>query len=136
MASELYSPSNAHQGSVNSRTSKMLSRFVSLRQTWRESRLRIVVHEIYSLPRRIRAILNTPSLWRGVEISHGMLADGTETFHQENTFQRACNENISRQQSENHWAGHLDLQMAARAFQQGAQWAYRNFCNRTRNGES
>jgi hypothetical protein len=136
MASELYFPLNAQRGNATLPTSKNGFRLFCLRQTGRESLPRIVGHEIYSFFRRIRAILNIPSLQYGPEIPRGMLEDKTESFDQENTFQRACTEGISQLSNANHWATCLDLQMAAKAFQLGALWAHRNACKRTGNDES
>jgi len=136
MALQLSPQSNAHSGTAYRPKSKIESRIISLRRAWTWSLLRIVVHEICSLPHRILVILRTPSLRSGPEISRGMLNDGSESFDQENKFQRACIENMAQLKNENHWAGYLDLQITAISFQHGAKWAHRNFCNRTRNGES
>jgi hypothetical protein len=136
MASKVYSPSNVQRDSVNRRTSKMRSRLISLRQSWRWSLPRIVVHEIYSLPCRISAILAAPSLRYGPEIPRGMLDRSKESFDRENRFQLSCIESMEQLQSENRWAGYLEMQMAAKSFQRGALWAYRNFCSETEKCES
>ena len=136
MASESYFPLRVQRDNANLPKPKTGFQLLFRRDTGRESLPRIVVHEICSLLRRIQAILNTPSLQYGPEIPRGMREDNTESFDQENTFQRACTEGISQLSNANHWATRLDLQMAARAFQLGALWADRNACKRTGNGES
>jgi hypothetical protein len=125
----------AHHGISKRPKTMMRSHWFSLHLAWKESRLRTMARETRSFFRRMKAILNTPSLSRGPEIPRGVMMLG-ENLHQENKFQVACNENMRRLKDEEHWPEYLDLQIAAISFQRGAQWAYRTYCNRTDSDES
>jgi hypothetical protein len=127
---------DARRDTVRRPKTKMQSRLRVLRQSWRQSILRIVVLEIYNLPRRILAILRTPLLRLGAEIPRGTMDRGNESFGQENVFQCACTQHMEELKSENQWLGHLEIQVAAISFQRGARWAHGNIGNQIDNGES
>jgi hypothetical protein len=56
-----------------------------------------------------------------------------ESFCLENSFLRVCTQNMQLLQTQHDWCGVLEVQMAAQAFQRGAQWASGNSCIRKRN---
>ena len=108
---------------------------VYLRRWWGYSQARIMLEELRNFPRRISAIRKTSHLRSGPELPLSPWGHSLETFPQVSSFLRACNEDIQRLRTENPWAGRLEVQMAAQAFQFGARWALCNSGSKTDSAE-
>ena len=113
--------------------SKIESRLRALRRSWSLSLLRLIVLEVRSVYLRIGSILATPSLRSGANLPRGIWAHNRCDDCLENNFVFACSDNMQRLRCEFPWSGVLEDQIAALAFQNGAQWAYRTLCSEKRN---
>jgi hypothetical protein len=122
--------------SKNRPKSKIESRLLSLRRSWRQSRARIVAGEFYRFYHRIREIQKTPSLRFGAELAPSMWGHSLWTFPAPSSFLSACTESMEQLQIQHRWCGPLEVQMAAQAFRNGAQWASRSFCSETDSAAS
>ena len=107
----------------------LASIFHWLSNRWSCSTLRIVVFEICNFPRRLSAIRQRKHLRFGPSIPTYPTYDSKESRGQGYEFACSCISNIQRLRADNRWAGFLDLEFAAEAYQAGANWA---ICNRKR----
>jgi hypothetical protein len=103
---------------------------------WQSSALRILAEEICNFPRRILAIRRRPHLRFGYTLPTYPTFDGRESQGQGYKFALACNADIQRLRQDNPWAGRLDLEMAAEAYQAGADWAIHNICSCKEKGST
>jgi len=92
---------------------------------WHHSTLRKVVDEIGKFPRRMVALRQLPN-WALYRLP------STHSGLPPNSFLQSCSDCIQELRGEFPWAGYLDAQMLARAYAEGARWAYDNFCKETR----
>jgi len=97
------------------------------------STLRTVVSEIRNFPRRLVAIRQRPHLRLGPSIPLYPTLDYKESRGQGYEFECSCIANIQRLQTDNRWAGPLDIELAAESYQAGANWAIHNFRRESSN---
>ena len=90
------------------------------------SLVRIVVGEFRSFLRRMATILRTPDTQLGPKLPMTLWNHNPATLYPLSKFALGCSDYIRELRRELGWMGHLETQMAARAFQSGAQWAVRN----------
>jgi len=114
-------------GIVMTRSAIWKYRLASPVRWWYRSTLRILVEEACNFPRRIRAILRSPYIRIGYTLPTYPTFDGMESLGQGYEFACACSEDIKRLHRENQWAGSLDLELPAAAYQAGSDWAIHNF---------
>ena len=88
--------------------------------------MNIVLAECCKFPRRILAIVQTPGVGLGVRVPLSLWEHSSVNLYPANSFLLACSEHIQGLQTEAPWCGHLEAQLAARAFQAGAQWGASN----------
>lgn len=109
-------------GNANLPKSKWQLRLARLRIRWGNSLVTTILAELGSLPLRILAILREPELRLGYHLPLSLEGQSTKILYPPNKFLLACNRDILQLNAEHPWAGVLDLTLAARAFQRGAQW--------------
>ena len=115
--------------------SRLQALCAALRHRWEYSLARIVLEEFYRFPLRILAILRTSEMLPGeVRLPHGPQDQSLETLYPVSSFLLACSEDIQRLQTANPWSGPLEAQIAAQAFQLGAQWGVSNGTERRNAG--
>jgi hypothetical protein len=95
-----------------------------VRSWWTHSTLRKLAQEVGNFPRRILAIRQLPN-WAHYRLPR--TPDGLPP----NSFLLSCSEHIQELRREFPWAGFLDAQILAKAYAEGARWAYgmRHSCN-------
>lgn len=118
--------SNALSGNVNrSATPKWLYLLRAPHRWWFRSIVRILVEEFYNFPRRIAAVLRTPSLATGWRLPNGIAdrrAGNPGSFRSVNSWLHACSSNMLSLQSQYPWLGELELEICCLAFERGAKW--------------
>ena len=120
-------------GTANLLKPKLQALWPALRHQWKCSLLRTILGEFYRFPRRIAAIRRASTIRFGPAIPLGCEGHTLETWDLRHTFVRACSEDIQRLWLEHPWAGALEVQMAAVAYQRGATWGSRNSYNKDSN---
>jgi hypothetical protein len=93
---------------------------------WRCSLARIVLGECYRFPLRILAILRTSESALGPVVPLTLWDHSRARLYPPSNFSLACIDHIQRLQNEAPWAGYLEAQLLARAFQMGARWGASN----------
>jgi len=106
-----------------------------LSRLWRYSTGKILLREIGKIPARMRAIHQKKYLRLGTPLAEAPIGYGTESFDRSYTFQRDCSSCIQQLQEADRWASDLDLEMAAKAFQRGAEWGFHNACTRKNSAD-
>jgi hypothetical protein len=100
--------------------------FASLLRRWESSVLKIVIGECYRFPLRILAVLRTPELALGPKVPLTLWDHSPVRLYPPSSFLLACSDHIQHLKNAAPWAGSLEAQLLARAFQLGAQWAVSN----------
>lgn len=106
-------------------TPKWLYRLRAPSRWWHRSIARIFAEEFCNFPRRISAILHTPSLATGWRIPKGISdhrAGSPGSFRSMNSWLHACSSNMLSLQSQYPWLGSLELEICCLAFERGAKW--------------
>lgn len=120
------SQSRVHADSANrNATPKWLYLLRAPYRWWHRSIARILVEEFCNFPRRIVAVLRTPSLAIGFRIPNGIAdrrVDSPGSFRSVNSWLHACSSNTLSLQSQYPWLGDLELEICCLAFEQGAKW--------------
>jgi hypothetical protein len=121
----------APAGSASRPKSKLLYRLRGPIRWYRDSILRIVVNEIYSLYLHISTLLKVPSLRAGVPIAVHLEGFDLVNLGEANNFGHACMSGM-RALSKKRWtASILVFQIYSQAFHEGANWAVHNVCTKT-----
>jgi hypothetical protein len=113
-------------------TPKWLYRLRAPWRWWHRSIVRIFAEEFCNFPRRIAAILRTPSLAIGWRIPKGIsdhMVDSPGSFLSVNSWPHACSSNMLSLQSQHPWLGSLELEICCLAFQRGAEYHAHTICN-------
>lgn len=97
---------------------------------WRYSTMRMLAIECGMFPLRILAALRVRNLRFGPAIPMNLTGQNGEILQVSNTFLRGCTESKQRLSMENSWVTAIDLQLAARGFQEGASPSYTLVINR------
>jgi hypothetical protein len=118
-------------GTASRPISKFAYRLCAPLLLWSRSILRIVVVEICSLPLRILAILNQPSLRSGVPIPHDLGDCSPANWEIMSSYLHACSEGIRSLRKERRIVSALETQTYIRGFQRGASWSAHNACTQS-----
>lgn len=114
----------------NARPSSKIPRVLAaLCQWWGYSRMRLVVWQLRQLPSRIQSILKSPDLRFGWTLPTCSSDRNLVRLGVPSSYQQNCMTGIQRLMTEHSWIGELEAQMAAQAFQYGAEWALSNSGN-------
>src|SRR5208282_2863431 len=94
------------------------------RQSWCQSRLRIVVEEVRNFPLRIAAFLRNPTLASGATVPPcpSRFQDWGYFFLGPNSYLNTCTRDMRELQKENSWMGMGDVQLALQAWRRGVEW--------------
>ena len=110
-----------HSGSASGPISKWVYRIPAPLPWWKRSSYSRMVEEICSLPSRIQAMLRLNAILRG----RGFQLPPFEGQTRYLEVLRSCTSDIEELQAENNWMTSLDLEMAAKRWAKGFQFAVR-----------
>lgn len=123
--------SRVHPGSASSPIAKLKYRLCAPLRWYRNSILRIVVGETYSLLLHISTLLRVPSLRSGVPIAVHLEGFDLVSLGEANNFGHACISGMQALSKKRWTASILVFQIYSQAFHDGANWAVHNVCTKT-----
>ena len=116
---------DAHSGRLHHRPTGMGRWLREVRESWLDSKQRLVADELCRIPRRILAMWADSYLRYGPAIPNDPRRTSRGSLAEESIFGLSCSEGIKQLSRKHEWMGPLDQQLAGEAFQLGASWAFR-----------